>query len=250
MIIIKNNSQLNKMRESGSILSDVFKLMEDNVRAGVTTKYLDNLCYNYITKHDAIPSFLNYNGFPATICASIDDEVVHGIPSEDRVLEEGQIIGLDIGVYFNGFHSDAARTFEIGSCSEEKQKLVRVTKESFFKGVENLKAGVRLGDLGACIQRHCEENGMSVVRSLVGHGIGKSLHEDPSVPNYGVPGHGIRLKAGMTIAVEPMVNLGTYKVTIDQEDDWTVRTADGRPSAHYENTIIILSDGIDFTTLK
>lgn len=247
MIMTKNEEQLNIMRHSGRILSDVFKLVEDNIRAGITTKQLDTLCYEYIIKHNATPSFLNYNGYPATICASIDEEVVHGIPS-NRKLEDGQIVGIDIGVYYNGFHTDAARTYEIGKVSPLKHKLVEVTKESFYKGMEGLSAGSRLGDLGSRIQTYVESNGFSVVRALVGHGVGFELHEDPSIPNFGVEGRGMRLKAGMTIAVEPMVNMGVYDVVL-MKDKWTVITSDRKPSAHYENTLIILNDGVELITI-
>ena len=236
------------MRESANILSDVFKLLEDNVQIGITTKKLDKLAHEFILKCGAIPSFLGYNGFPATLCTSIDEEVVHGFPSS-RKLIEGNIIGIDCGVLHKGFHSDCARTYAIGAVSEEKKRLMDVTKESFFEGIKGLKAGSRLGDIGAGVQNHVEENGMSVVRALVGHGIGQDLHEDPSVPNYGVRGRGIRLKAGMTIAIEPMVNLGTHLVDI-ADDGWTVLTKDRLPSAHYENTIILLSDGVEIITVK
>lgn len=247
MILIKNEEQLNIMRQSGKILKGVFELIEDYIKAGITTGKLNELCYDYILRHNSTPSFLNYNGYPASICTSVEDEVVHGIPSE-RVLEDGQIIGVDIGVCYLGFHTDAARTYEIGKVSPEKHRLVEVTRECFFKGMEGLKADSRLGDLGYRIQSHAEKNGYSVVRELVGHGVGKELHEDPSVPNYGSENRGIRLKAGMTIAVEPMINMGRQFVRVDS-DRWTVRTADGMPSAHYENTLIILSDGVEIITL-
>jgi len=246
MIVTKTDEQLKVMRQSGEILKDVFKLVEDNIKEGITTKQLDTLCYDYIVKHDAKPSFLNYNGYPASICASVDEEVVHGIPGE-RVLLSGQIVGVDIGVCYKGFHTDAARTYEIGKVSDIKKKLVTVTKESFFKGTEGLKADVRLGDLGYGIQSYVESNGFSVVRVLVGHGVGINLHEDPSIPNYGTPGRGLRLRAGMTIAVEPMVNMGGFDVEV-KADGWTVVTRDKKPSAHYENTLIVLSDGIELIT--
>lgn len=247
MIITKNEEQLHIMRHSGRILSDVFKCIEDNIREGITTKQLDTLCHELILKNGATPSFLNYNGYPASICTSIDEEVVHGIPSSRR-LEKGQIVGIDIGVFYNGYHSDAARTYEIGTVSEDKHRLAEVTRESFYAGIDGLSADSRLGDLGYKIQTHVEKNGMSVVRSLVGHGIGSNLHEDPSVPNYGNEGRGLRLKAGMTIAVEPMVNMGHYDVVI-AKDGWTVITKDRLPSAHYENTLIVLSDGVELITV-
>lgn len=246
MIITKNEEQLKIMRHSGRILQDVFKLLEDNVRAGITTEKLNSMCYELIIKNNATPSFLNYNGFPASICASIDEEVVHGIPSS-RKLEDGQIVGIDIGVYYKGYHTDAARTYLIGNVDKDKIRLSDVTKESFYIGMSKLKAGDRLGNLGHRIQSFVEDNGYSVVRALVGHGIGSSLHEDPSIPNYGVEGRGIRLKAGMTLAIEPMVNMGSYDVEI-AEDGWTVLTKDRKPSAHYENTVIVLSDGVELIT--
>lgn len=249
MIITKNEEQLEIMRHSGELLQDVFKLVEDNIRPGITTKKLDRLCYDYITRHNASPSFLNYNGYPASICTSIDEQVVHGIPSEETILEDGQIIGIDIGVYYNGYHTDCARTYLLGDVTDDKKNLVKVTKESFYQGINNIKAGSRLGDIGYQVQSYVESHSMSVVRALVGHGIGQSLHEDPSVPNYGERGRGIRLKAGMTIAVEPMVNLGHYDVEV-MTDGWTILTKDRKPSAHYENTLVILSDGVELLTKR
>ncbi len=247
MINVKNDEQLVLMRQSGQILKDVFRMVEDKIRKGMTTKQLDAMCHDYILRRGAQPSFLNYNGFPASICASVDEEVVHGIPA-DRVLEEGQIIGVDIGVFYKGYHTDATRTYMIGSVTEDKKRLVEVAEECFFKGMDGIKADSRLGDLGNKIQSHAESNGMSVVRALVGHGIGRELHEDPNVPNFGTKGRGLRLKAGMTIAVEPMINRGGYEVEV-AANGWTVLTKDGKPSAHYENTVIILSDGVEIITL-
>lgn len=248
MIYIKTPEEIEVMRKANSIVRDVLLWIEDHVKEGVTTHYLDTLAREYIEKKGAYPSFLNYQGFPASICASIDDEVVHGIPSKKTYLEEGMIIGIDVGAYYEGFHGDAARTFAIGKISAEKAKLIRVTKESFFKGVEKLRDGVRLGDVSATIQKHVEDNGFSVVRSLVGHGIGREMHEDPSVPNYGTFGRGIRLKSYMTLAIEPMVNAGSYHVVTDS-DGWTVRTKDKSPSAHYENTVLITDTGAEILTL-
>ena len=205
------------------------------------------IIFDFIKKHNAVPSFLGYNGYPASACISIDDEVVHGIPS-NRVLEEGQIVSIDVGAYKNSFHSDAARTFAVGKISPIKEKLIKVTEESFFKGFEILRDGIRIGDLGNAIQKHAESNGFSVVRALVGHGVGSNLHEDPNIPNYGKPGRGIRLKAGMTVAIEPMINIGTYDVNV-LKDGWTIVTADGKPSAHYENTVLILDGGAEILTL-
>ncbi|MFA5449941.1 MAG: type I methionyl aminopeptidase [Clostridia bacterium] len=247
MITIKSKSELSIMRKAGSILRDVLNLIQDNAKPGVTTRRLDAIAYDYIKKQNAIPSFLGYGGFPATICTSIDSEIVHGIPGH-KVLEEGMLLKIDGGVGLNGLHTDAARTFPIGKVSPEKLRLMQVCEESFFAGAAMLKDGVRTGDLGHTIQSYVEQNGFSVVRELVGHGIGASVHEDPSIPNYGVQGRGVRFKENMTIAVEPMINMGTrYVRTLS--DNWTIVTADGMPSAHYENTIIILKGKAEIITL-
>ncbi len=247
MITVKSREALSRMKASAKILKDTLSLLEENVKAGVATCELDRLAYEYITKAGARPSFLNYNGYPASVCTSIDEEVVHGIPSK-RKLEEGQIVGIDIGVFFEGYHTDAARTFPVGKISPEKQKLIDVTRQCFFEGIAAVKDGARLGDVGYRIQRHAESNGFSVVRDLVGHGIGESMHEDPSVPNFGKPGHGIRLIEGMTLAIEPMINAGSYHVKW-LDDGWTVVTCDGKPSAHYENTVVVTKEGAEILTL-
>lgn len=248
MVTIKNNKQLNSMRKAGKILGDTLKLVEENAKIGTTTKQLDKIAYDYITSQNAVPSFLNYGGFPGTICASIDEQVVHGIPSEDVVLEEGMLLKIDCGAGIEGVHTDAARTIAIGNVSKEKKLLMDVCKQSFFEGVKILKEGVRLGDLGNTIQSYVEKYGFGVVRDLVGHGIGESVHEDPNVPNYGIKGRGSRLWANMTIAIEPMITLGNYEVE-QYNDGWTVATVDKSPSAHYENTVIILPDGAEIITL-
>lgn len=248
MITVKTDSELQKMRESGRLTKNVLELLRQNVKPGITTKELDKIAYDYIRSCGAIPSFLNYHGYPASTCISIDEAVVHGIPSDKIVIREGQIVSVDVGVYYNGYHGDAARTFCVGNVSEEKQKLVHVTEECFFKAIENLRVGSALGDIGYRIQTHAESNGFSVVRALVGHGIGKDMHEDPSVPNYGKKGTGIRLKSGMTLAIEPMINVGTHQVDF-LSDGWTVLTKDRKPSAHYENTIAILDSGVEILTL-
>ena len=248
MISVKTDSEIAKMRIANGIVRDVLLLLEEHVKEGVSTAYLDQIAREFIEKQGATPSFLGYNGFPASICASVDDVVVHGIPSRHTVLKEGQIVGLDVGACIHGFHGDAARTFAVGKISTEKQRLIDVTRESFFKGVSVMKDGVRLGDLSHAVQEHAESNGYSVVRELVGHGIGRAMHEDPSVPNYGTAGHGIRMHANMTIAVEPMINMGAKEV-YTARDGWTVRTVDGKPSAHYENTILITQEGIEILTL-
>lgn len=247
MIVVKNKDQIDKMKKSGAILSDLMKLLEEHIKPGVSTKELDKIAVDYIKKKNAIPSFLGYNGYPAAICASLNDEVVHGIPSAKRILNEGDIIGIDLGVILNGYHSDCARTFPVGKISEEKAKLIEITRQCFFEGIKNLKDGSRVGDIGYAVQTHAERNGCSVVRELVGHGIGTKLHEPPNVPNYGTQGRGERLAAGMTLAIEPMINLGRKEVVI-LPDGWTVVTADGSPSGHYENTVVILSDGAEIIT--
>lgn len=248
MVTVKTAEEIGLMRKANQIVRDTLDLLEEKIKPGMTTKQLDKIAHDYITGCNAIPSFLGYDGYPASACISIDDEVVHGIPSSERYIEEGQIVSVDIGSVYKGYNGDAARTFAIGRISDEKQKLIDVTKQSFFEGVKILREGVRLGDLGHAIQTYVEANGFSVVRALVGHGIGTDMHEDPEVPNYGRAGHGLRLKANMTIAIEPMVNAGTFDVRL-LDDGWTVVTADGRPSAHYENTVAITENGVDILSL-
>jgi len=245
MITVKTPEQIEKMREAGKIVAEVLELIGQNIKPGISTLELDKIAHNHIIKRGAKPSFLHYHGFPASICASIDDVVVHGIPKKNLILQEGQIIGIDVGAVKDGYHGDAARTFLVGNVSEDKQKLVQVTKECFYEAIKGLKDGSRLGDIGARVQRHAEKHGYSVVRIMVGHGIGRNLHEDPDVPNYGTEGTGIKLKAGMTIAIEPMINMGTYELKLN---GWDARTVDGLPSAHYENTVLICSDGVEILT--
>lgn len=248
MITIKNAEQIEKMRVSGKLTKNVLDLIGREIKEGMTTKDLDRLAYEYIKDCGGQPSFLGYNGYPASICASIDETVVHGIPSNDIYVKEGQIVSIDVGVLYNGYHGDAARTFRIGEVDEKKDKLVQITEKCFFNAVQHLKNGVPLGDIGYYVQSLAEENGFSVVRALVGHGIGSQMHEDPSVPNYGKKGTGLRLKTGMAIAVEPMINAGTYEVEF-MRDGWTCKTKDRKPSAHYENTLIITENGVDILTL-
>lgn len=248
MITIKTEKQIESMRESGQITKRVLELIGREIKEGMTTKDLEKIAYDFIKSCGATPSFLGYNGFPASICASIDETVVHGIPSDSVVIKEGQLVSIDVGVIYNGWQGDAARTFAIGNVSEEKRKLLRVTEECFFEAIKTLKDGTPLGDIGYAVQTHAESNGFSVVRALVGHGIGRNMHEDPSVPNYGKKGTGIRLRKGMTIAIEPMINAGTYQVEF-LSDGWNVVTKDRRPSAHYENTVAITKDGVEILTL-
>lgn len=245
MITVKTPEQIEKMRESGKIVAEVLEEIAKHIKPGISTIELDKIALDYIISRGAKPSFLHYHGYPASICASIDDVVVHGIPKKNLVLQEGQIIGIDVGAVKNGYHGDAARTFLVGNVSEEKKKLVEVTKECFFEAIKELKDGSRLGDIGARVQRHAEKHGFSVVRVMVGHGIGSQMHEDPDVPNYGTEGTGIKLKAGMTLAIEPMINMGSYELKLN---GWDARTIDGLPSAHYENTVLICSDGVEILT--
>ncbi|MBE7087270.1 MAG: type I methionyl aminopeptidase [Clostridiales bacterium] len=248
MIKIKTERELALMRESGRLTKNVLDLIGREIKAGMTTKDLDRIAYDYIKSCGATPSFLGYCGYPASICASIDETVVHGIPSDDVVIKNGQIVSIDVGVIYNGWQGDAARTFMVGDVSDEKKKLVKVTEECFFKAIEDLCDGSPIGNIGYAVQSHAESNGFSVVRALTGHGIGREMHEDPSVPNYGRRGTGIRLKKGMVIAIEPMINAGVYGVDF-LSDGWSVVTKDRRPSAHYENTIAITDDGVEILTL-
>ncbi len=245
MIIIKNSAEIECMRKSGALLRDLLLYLEEMVKPGVSTKRLDEFAYDYIKKHNSTPSFKGYHGFPGTICASVEDQVVHGFPSEHR-LKEGEIVSIDAGLCFKGWQADAARTFLVGEVSEEKKKLVDTTRESFFEGVKQFKAGNRIGDISHAIQVYNEERGYGVVRAMVGHGIGREMHEDPSVPNYGRAGHGPRLEVGMVLAIEPMVNMGTWQVI---EDGWKCTTMDGKPSAHYENTVALTENGAEILTL-
>ena len=248
MITIKSAKQVEKMRLSAKIAKEAVDLIEKAVKPGVSTAYLDKIAHDYIVSKGAKPNFLNYNGFPGSICASVNDEVVHGIPSKHTVLKEGDIISIDMGAVLDGWHSDMARTFGVGKISPEAQRLIDVTRESFFEGLKYLKHGARLGDVSHAIQEYAESYGYGVVRDLVGHGIGQSLHEDPNVPNFGKAGHGVKLAAGMTLAIEPMITAGGYKVAL-LDNDWTVVTDDGSLAAHYENTVLITKDGYEILTL-
>lgn len=246
-IRIKSKEQIEKMRISGRILKETLDLIEASIYPGQTTLRLNDLAYNYIISQGAKPSFLNYQGFPFTICASLNDQVVHGFCS-DIPLKEGDIISIDCGVIWEGMHTDAARTFPVGNVSVEKSNLINQTKQSFFEGIKDIKAGSKLGHISNKIQVHLEKNGYGVVRELVGHGVGEELHEDPAVPNYGRYNSGIVLTEGMTLAIEPMSTLGRKDVYLD-DNDWTVATCDGKPSAHYENTVLITKDGVEILTL-
>ena len=223
--------------------------MAEIIKPGISTLEIDEFGEKIIREYGCIPSFLNYNGYPASICVSVNDEVVHGIPKKERILKDGDIVSLDAGVIYQGYHSDAARTYGVGEISDEAARLIRVTKESFFEGMKFAKEGNHLFDISEAIQRHVENNGYSVVRDLVGHGIGTHLHEDPQIPNFKERRKGMKLRAGMTLAIEPMVNAGTWEVEW-LSDDWTVVTADGSLAAHYENTILITEDGYEILSLS
>lgn len=249
MIPVKSEQDLVKMRVACAVTGETLRMIEDYIRPGITTAELDTIIEDFIRSKDCTPNFKHLYGFPASACISVDDVVVHGIPSKTKVLTEGQIVSIDVGAAYKGFNGDAARTFAVGKISEEKQRLIDVTRESFFEGIKQARDGRRLGDIGYAIQSYVEERGFSVVRALTGHGIGRKVHEEPNVPNYGFPGQGVMLKRGYCLAVEPMVNEGTFKVIIDKGDGWTCRTADGKMSAHYENTILITNQNPEILTL-
>lgn len=242
MIELKTSSELKQMMDAGRIAAGALKAAGEAVKPGVSTAYVDSVAHEYIVKHGAIPTFLGYNGFPAASCISINDEVIHGIPSKSRIIQPGDIVSIDTGATYNGFVGDNAATFAAGEISPEAQRLCDVTRESLYEGIKMAVAGNRIGDIGSTIQRYCEERGFSVVREFTGHGCGRVMHEDPSVPNYGTPGRGVRLQVGMTIAIEPMINMGAAKIR-QLPDGWTVKTADGKPAAHFEHTIAITSNG-------
>jgi len=244
MIRYKSKNEIELIRKSGQILVKIFEEIRDKIRPGVSTWELDHIAESIIRSAGAVPSFLNYGTppFPGSICASINEEVVHGIPRKDRILQDGDIISVDVGAILNGYHSDAARTYPVGNISKEVQKLVNVTEECFWKGFEKVQIGNRLGDVSYAIEEHATAHGYGVVRELTGHGIGKQMHEDPDVPNYGKPGRGLRIEEGLVIAIEPMINMGTRNI-IMLEDEWTIVTVDGKPSSHYENTIVATAQG-------
>ena len=248
MIQLKNPDQIKIMKEAGRITGEALLVARDHVRPGISTYELDRLVREHIEKAGAKPSFLGYGGFPGSACISINDEVIHGIPSKKRFLQEGDVVKIDVGAFYKGFHGDSARTIAVGRVSDEAQKLIDVTRQSFFAGLDMLKVGNRLGDVGSAIDALVVKNGFSTVKRYIGHGIGHDLHESPDVPNYGTPGRGTRLCAGMALAIEPMVNVGSETVR-ELSDGWTVKTADGSLSAHYENTVALTGDGIINLTL-
>ena len=243
MITLKNATQITAMRDAGRITGEALLIARDMVRPGISTYEIDQAIRRHIEKCGATPAFLGYCGFPASACISINDEVIHGIPAKDRILKDGDIVKIDTGATYRGYVGDSARTIPVGNVSEEAKKLIQVTRDSFWAGVAKLEAGNRLGDVGSAIDTLVRQNGFSTVKRYVGHGIGTNMHEQPDVPNFGTPGRGIRLSAGMTLAIEPMVNVGRADV-IELNDGWTVKTADGSLSAHYENTVALTSNGV------
>lgn len=247
-VTIKSPREIELMREAGRILAQVHEELGKIVRPGISTYEIDKEGEKMIRYFGCIPSFLNYNGYPASICVSVNEEVVHGIPSRKRILKDGDIVSLDAGVIYKGYHSDAARTHAVGNITPDAAKLIEVTKQSFFEGIKYARAGNHLHDISNAVGRYAESFGYGVVRDLVGHGIGTHMHEDPQIPNYRQKSRGIRLAAGMTLAIEPMINAGTYKVCW-LDDDWTVVTKDGALSAHYENTVLITEDGCEILSL-
>ena len=243
MIHLKNSAQITAMKDAGRITGEALLIARDMVRPGISTYEIDQAIRRYIEKCGAKPAFLGYGGFPASACISINDEVIHGIPAKDRILMEGDIVKIDTGAVYHGYVGDSARTVPVGTVSEEAKRLIEVTRNSFWAGIEALKVGNRLGDVGSAIDTLVVANGFSTVKRYVGHGIGTDMHESPDVPNFGTPGRGTRLCAGMTLAIEPMVNVGACEV-MEMPDGWTVKTMDGSLSAHYENTVALTSDGV------
>lgn len=249
MMIIKSDSDIRLMRKAGAIAGGALRAAGEAIRPGMTTKELDKVVESYIRSKGAIPSFKGYGGFPASACISINNVVIHGIPSEKILLKEGDIVSVDVGAYIGGFHGDTANTFPVGNISPAAMKLIEVTRASLGEAMKLLKSGVRLGDIGSCIDSYVGSFGYSTVKDFVGHGIGRALHEDPNIPNFGRAGHGLRLPKGATVAIEPMINEGTDRVIVSNEDGWTVTTADGKLSAHYEHTFFIDEDRAHILTL-
>ena len=247
MIHLKNSEQIAKMREAGRITGEAILIAAEAIKEGVTTKHLDDLIRTHIEKCGAKPTFLGYGGFPASACISIIDQVIHGIPSPEVVLKEGDVVKIDVGATYKGFVGDSANTFGVGKIDSKARELIDVTKASFMAGVEQFKDGNRIGDIGHAVQEYCESRGYSVIRKYTGHGVGREMHEDPSVPNYGTPGRGPRLVTGMTIAIEPMVSAGSYEVR-ELKDGWTVETVDRSLTAHYEHSVALTENGIILLT--
>lgn len=248
MIHVKSEKEIELMREPCKIVKETLQFVGSKIQAGMSTKEVDELVERYIRAAGAYPSCLGYGGFPASACVSVNSVVVHGIPTKEEILKDGDIVSVDLCAYKNGYHGDACRTFKIGNVSPEVEKLVKVTEECFFKGIEGLKAGTPLFDIGYRVQKYAESFGYGVIRSYTGHGIGKEMHEDPSVPNYGKLGTGVRLKAGTVLCVEPMIAMGSWRVNL-LPDEWGAVTVDGKPAAHYENTLVVREDGVEILTL-
>ena len=246
--MIKSGEEIELLKIAGQIVGDTHNYLKQFIKPGITTKELDKLAYDYIISRDATPSFLNYEGYPASICTSVNEEVVHGIPS-DRVLQEGDIISIDIGACYKGYHGDSAWSYPVGNISEEKKYLLEHTEKSLYEGLSVIKPGMKIGDIGYAIEQYALKHKLGVVKELVGHGVGKHLHESPDVPNYGKKNTGMTLRKGIVIAVEPMLNLGTADIYI-LDDDWTIITADDKPSAHFEHTIVVTKDGYEILTKR
>lgn len=248
MVVIKSSRELQKMKDACRISANALVVAGKAVEPGVSTLEIDTIVRKYIEKEGATPSFLGYGGFPASACISVNNVVIHGIPSKKQILKEGDIVSVDVGAFYDGFHGDNAYTFKCGKVSPEAEALLKATEESLYEGIKQAKAGNRVGDIGSAVQKYVESRSYSVVRDFVGHGVGAKLHEEPSVPNYGTPGRGVRLIPGMTIAIEPMVNAGDYKVKV-LSDEWTTVTSDGSLAAHFEHTVAITSDGPQIMTI-
>ena len=246
--MIKSSEEIELLKIAGQIVGDTHNYLKQFIKPGITTKELDKLAYDYIISRDATPSFLNYEGYPASICTSVNEEVVHGIPS-DRVLQEGDIISIDIGACYKGYHGDSAWSYPVGNISEEKKYLLKHTEQSLYEGLSVIKPRMKIGDIGYAVEKYALDHKLGVVKELVGHGVGKHLHESPDVPNYGKKNTGMTLRKGMVIAVEPMLNLGTANIYI-LDDDWTIITADDKPSAHFEHTIVVTKDGYEILTKR
>lgn len=246
MIIIKTDAQIEIMRRAGKIVAETLDLIESKIKPGMRTLDIDKMAEDYIISRRAIPAFKGYHGYPAATCISIDEEVVHGIPGERRLVE-GQLVSVDLGTIYGGYYGDAARTFAIGEISEEKRRLLNVTRDCLDAAIAKVRSGIKLGEISHAVQTTAEKAGFSVVRDMVGHGIGRAMHEDPQIPNYGHPDVGPVLEKGMVLAIEPMVNIGDYKVT-QKADGWTIVTADGSPSAHFEHSVAVTNDGCEILT--
>ena len=247
MIIIKSPREINLMKEAGRVVGKVFDQLKEKIRPGISTLDIANWCEEIIRNEGAYPTFLNYSGYPGAVCVSVNDEIVHGIPSKKRILRDGDIVSVDVGATLHGYVGDACRTFPVGICKEETLQLIKITEDGFFEGMKYMKPGNRLGDVSHAIQEYCEKNGYGIVREYTGHGVGSHLHEDPYIPNYGTRGSGPLLKEGMCLAVEPMVTQGSFKIRV-LSDGWTAKTKDGKLSCHYENSIVITKDGFEILT--